>query len=163
MGTTVFDMPSLMLLSIVDNQWNRYLYEDDMASLTVSNIEDFIKSWRSDKLEIYYRSEAEPEENEDDFITLVGDNFEHVVMDPTKDVFVYICSTETNGCPELIPHFEELSKHVSQVNDLIIARFDAIYNDSKWVNNDNIWRLSFFSKSNQYQHVEWNKEEGTQL
>ncbi len=60
------------------------------AKLTKKNIMKFLKDYQNGKIERYLKSQRVPtdQENEVPVKTIVGKNFDKIVMDNTKDVLV---------------------------------------------------------------------------
>jgi hypothetical protein len=63
----------------------RYAGEFTLAALT-----DFATKMLAKELTPTYKSEAVPEKNDAPVTVVVGDNFDSIVMDPTKDVLLEV-------------------------------------------------------------------------
>lgn len=60
---------------------------------------------------------------------LVGDSWSDIVMDPSKDVLVEYYAPWCGHCKKLSPIWDELGESVSDIEDLVIAKFDATVNE----------------------------------
>ena len=79
---------------------------------------------------------------------IVGTNFERIVNDPTKDVFVKYYAPWCGHCKALAPTWEELAESVSSVDDLVIAKFDATANEVAGLQIRGYPTLKFYPKDN---------------
>lgn len=104
----------------------RYLLE---ADLTVENLKKFAADMYNGKLPAYYKSEPVPAENGGLVKIVVGKTFEEIVMDDTKDVFLYVHAPWCATCEKVGRVFEKLAKHVQDVPSLVMAKYDAQENE----------------------------------
>ena len=65
-----------------------------------------------------------------ELVDLDPDNFETVVNDPKKDVFVMFHASWCGHCKRMMPTWEDLGTQYPSSGDTVIARIDAsIYNE----------------------------------
>jgi len=95
----------------------------------------------------YIKSEDVPE-TQGNVIDLVGTQFEKIVMDPTKDVFVKFYAPWCGHCKALAPVWEELGEAYKDQPDVIIARFDATKNEAPGFKIEGYPTVKLFSKAN---------------
>jgi len=69
-------------------------------------------------------------------------------MDPTKDVLVKYYAPWCGHCKKLAPIWDELAQHYADVNDLVIAKFDATTNEVDGIDIRSYPTLRFYSKDN---------------
>ncbi|KAA0033692.1 protein disulfide isomerase-like protein precursor [Cucumis melo var. makuwa] len=60
--------------------------------VTLENIKAFAENFLEDKLKPFYKSDPIPETNDGDVKIVVGDNFDEIVLDESKDVLLEIFS-----------------------------------------------------------------------
>jgi len=127
-GVTKEDLPSLRLISPQD-QMLKYVYEGDVQALTGDDIKSYIEQYKAGSLSPHLKSEPVPENNKDPLTILVGKNWDEIVNDDTKDVLVKYYAPWCGHCKALAPVWDELAVHVKDVEDLVIAKFDATANE----------------------------------
>jgi protein disulfide-isomerase A1 len=127
-GVTKDDLPTLRLISPQD-QMLKYVWEGDVTALTGDDIKSYIESYKAGSLKPHLKSEPVPENNNGPVTTIVGKNWEEIVMDESKDVLVKYYAPWCGHCKALAPTWDELGVHVKDVADLVIADFDATVNE----------------------------------
>ena len=120
-------MPTLRAILIAEEK--RFKCETKPADLTVDIIGQFADDVLSGAIKPHYRSEAIPESNDGPITVVVGENFNEIVMDPTKDVFVKYYAPWCGHCKKLMPIWEELGEAFAKDKDIVIAKFDATANE----------------------------------
>jgi len=76
------------------------------------------------------KSQEIPTDNSGPVRVLVGKNFEEVVFDDTKDVFVEFYAPWCGHCKSLAPRWEKLGAMFSDEPSVIIAKVDSTENDT---------------------------------
>lgn len=145
-GVGAADMPTLRILH-PGEQMNKYQFDKDVATVTTDDVKNWVNEWKNGNLTPHRKSEPIPESNDGPVKTLVGLNFEDIVMDPTKDVFVKYYAPWCGHCKTLAPKWEELGTHVAG-SDLVIAKFDATANEHEMVEVKGYPTLKFYPKDN---------------
>lgn len=97
---------------------------------TVDALETFVNEFKDDKLKPYIKSEAVPENNDGPVKVVVGETFDEIVNDPTKDVLIEFYAPWCGHCKTLEPKFNELGEKLKDVKDVVIAKMDATANDA---------------------------------
>lgn len=79
---------------------------------------------------------------------LVGKNFEEVVYDNSKDVFVEFYAPWCGHCKNLAPEYEKLAKSLKDVQSVVIAKVDSTANEVKGHPIRGFPTLKFFPANN---------------
>nr|QVL22810.1 protein disulfide isomerase precursor 1 [Viola betonicifolia] len=106
--------------------------------------EDFIK----DNLKPFFKSDPIPETNDGDVKVVVGDNFDEIVLDESKDVLLEIYAPWCGHCQSLEPTYNKLAKHLRDVDSLVIAKMDGTTNEHPRAKSDGFPTLLFFPAGN---------------
>jgi len=81
----------------------------------------------------YVKSEEIPADNDGPVTAIVGTNFEQVVMDKTKDVFVEFYAPWCGHCKSLAPKWDELGSLFADNENVVIGKMDSTANDAPGV------------------------------
>jgi protein disulfide isomerase len=106
----------------------KYAYRGEIKDITTESLNKFIKEVRSGAIKPHLKSEPIPE-NSGPLTVLVGDNWSDIVNDNTKDVLVKYYAPWCGHCKKLAPIWDELAESVKDIDDLVIAKFDATTNE----------------------------------
>jgi len=127
-------------LNLVDPTWPRFVLQDlekqlkyplkQTTELTTDAVKEFVASFAAGTLEPTMKSQPIPDSQDEAVYNLVGEEFDQVVFQDDKDVFVEFYATWCGHCKRLKPIWDSLGEHYAAVKDrLIIAKFDAPEND----------------------------------
>jgi len=119
-----------------------------VADLTVENIGQFADDVLSGAIKPHMKSQPVPENNNDPVTVVVGTEWERIVKDPTKDVFVKYYAPWCGHCKSLAPHWEDLGKHFADNENIVIAKFDATENEADGVDVQGFPTLIFYPRDN---------------
>lgn len=93
-------------------------------------VDAFVTKYVSGQLQPSLKSEPVPEKNEDPVTVVVNTEYEKIVLDDTKDVFIEFYAPWCGHCKRLAPIYEEVGEYFSSLKDQItIAKMDATLND----------------------------------
>lgn len=81
------------------------------------------------KLKNHVKSQIAPSKLSGNVKIVVGNTFEQVVLDPTKDVLIQLHQPKCEMCKTLEPIYKHLASKYSKVKDLVIAKIDVLAND----------------------------------
>eukprot|EP00413_Alexandrium_margalefii_P001387 CAMPEP_0204516902 /NCGR_PEP_ID=MMETSP0661-20131031/3384_1 /ASSEMBLY_ACC=CAM_ASM_000606 /TAXON_ID=109239 /ORGANISM="Alexandrium margalefi, Strain AMGDE01CS-322" /LENGTH=526 /DNA_ID=CAMNT_0051522283 /DNA_START=10 /DNA_END=1590 /DNA_ORIENTATION=- len=114
----------------------KYLLQNSTGQLTEeAQVLDFLQQVRTGKAKPHYKSEPEPAQpmGEDHVLTVTGNTFEKLVLDPNKDVFVEFYAPWCGHCQKLTPEWSKLAKAVKSdgldAKGVVIAKMDATANE----------------------------------
>jgi len=146
MGVTKDDLPTLRAIMPADMK--KYASDTKPADLTVELIGKFIDDVLSGAVKPHLKSEPVPENNDGPVTTIVGTQFEEIVMDTTKDVLVKYYAPWCGHCKKLTPVWEELGEAFKDNANVVIAKFDATVNEADGVEIRGYPTLKFYPKDN---------------
>lgn len=147
-GVEKGDLPQLRIISPEESML-KYNYEGDVKALDGDSLAKFVSDYKAGNLQPHLKSEPIPETNPvDGLTTLVGKNWEDIVKDASKDVLVKYYAPWCGHCKSLAPIWDELAKDVADIDDLVIAKFDATANEVNGVDIRGYPTLKFYPKDN---------------
>lgn len=132
MGVISDDLPTLRVIKPADMK--KYVSDVKPADHTVETIGTFVEGVMDGSVKPHLKSEPVPESNDGPVKVVVGTQFEEIVMDSTKDVFVKYYAPWCGHCKKLAPEWESLGEAFKDNADVVIAKFDATANEAEGVN-----------------------------
>jgi len=100
-------------------------------TFSVESLDKFIKLFLSGGAKPYIKSEPAPPKAQPGHVqVVVGETFNDIVMDPTKDVLLEMYAPWCGHCKKLEPIYDELAKKLKDEPSVVIAKIDATANDS---------------------------------
>ncbi|XP_057476839.1 protein disulfide isomerase-like 1-4 [Actinidia eriantha] len=118
------------------------------GALTSQSIKSFAQDFLEDKLKPFYKSDPVPETNDGDVKVVVGNNFDDIVLDESKDVLLEIYAPWCGHCQSLEPIYNKLGKHLRGIDSLVIAKMDGTTNEHPRAKSDGFPTLLFFPAGN---------------
>ncbi|XP_008056948.1 protein disulfide-isomerase-like protein of the testis [Carlito syrichta] len=135
---TEVDVPSVQILNMSSD--NRYKMPSD--EITYDNLRKFGHSYLGKSAKKHQSSEEIPKYwNQGLVKQLVGKNFNIVVFDKERDVFVMFYAPWSEKCKALFPLLEELGRKYQNHSTVTIAKIDITANDIQLMYMD---RYPFF-------------------
>ncbi|VFQ62616.1 unnamed protein product [Cuscuta campestris] len=110
--------------------------------------QSFGEKFLEDNLKPFYKSEPIPENNDGDVKIVVGNNFDEIVLDESKDVLLEIYAPWCGHCQSLEPVYNKLAKHLKGIDSLVIAKMDGTTNEHPRAKSDGFPTLLFFPAGN---------------
>ncbi|XP_057485755.1 protein disulfide isomerase-like 1-4 [Actinidia eriantha] len=118
------------------------------GEMTSQSIKSFAENFLEDKVKPFYKSDPVPETNDGDVKVVVGNNFDDVVLDESKDVLLEIYAPWCGHCQSLEPIYNKLGKHLRGFDSLVIAKMDGTTNEHPRAKSDGFPTLLFFPAGN---------------
>ncbi|KAL2593659.1 hypothetical protein AAZV13_12G142300 [Glycine max] len=118
------------------------------GEVTADKIKAFGDDFLEDKLKPFYKSDPVPESNDGDVKIVVGNNFDEIVLDESKDVLLEIYAPWCGHCQALEPIYDKLAKHLRNIESLVIAKMDGTTNEHPRAKPDGFPTLLFFPAGN---------------
>ena len=146
MGVTEADLP--ILKSIIPADMKKYDCETKPAALTVDIVTKFVADVLAGTIKPSLKSDPIPESNDGPVTVVVGEEFEKIVLDETKDVLVKFYAPWCGHCKKLAPVWDELGEAFKDNANIVIAKFDATTNEADGVNIRGYPTLKFYPKDN---------------
>lgn len=123
----------------------KFLMDGDV---TLSNIKSFGEKFLEDNLKPFYKSDPIPENNDGDVKVVVGNNFDEIVLDESKDVLLEIYAPWCGHCQSLEPIYNKLGRHLRGIDSIVIAKMDGTTNEHPRAKPDGFPTLLFYPAGN---------------
>jgi len=103
---------------------------DQTATFSAAAVKTFVQQYVDGKIEPSLKSAPIPTSQDEPVFVLVAKQFDEVVFDGAKDVFVEFYAPWCGHCKRLKPTWDSLGEKYAAVKDkLVIAKMDATEND----------------------------------
>jgi len=102
---------------------------DETAAVAKDAVTQWANKFLGGDMPPTIKSEPIPEDNSGPVKTLVANNFNEIVNDKAKNVFVEFYAPWCGHCKKLAPIFEELGTAFKSADNIVIAKIDATAND----------------------------------
>uniref|UniRef100_A0A4W3IT15 protein disulfide-isomerase n=1 Tax=Callorhinchus milii TaxID=7868 RepID=A0A4W3IT15_CALMI len=120
------DIPALRAISMSDG--TRYRMQAD--EVTTENVVTFCREYLDGKAKPQqYSEELPPDWNKQPVKVLVGTNFDDVVFNITKNVFVMFYAPWSQRCKEINPIWDQVGEKYQESENIEIAKIDITAND----------------------------------
>ncbi|RPD67169.1 disulfide isomerase [Lentinus tigrinus ALCF2SS1-7] len=127
-------------LNLLESKWPSFVIQDlqkqlkypfdQSKDLTAEAAEEQVELFLDHKLEPQLKSQPIPEVQDEPVFNLVGKQFEEIVLDDERDVFVEFYASWCGHCKRLKPTWDSLGEHFAGLKDRItIAKMEATEND----------------------------------
>ncbi|KAF5178921.1 disulfide isomerase-like 1-4 [Thalictrum thalictroides] len=134
------------ILGYTGNEDARKFFHD--GEVTLDTIKAFGADFLEDKLKPFFKSDPIPETNDEDVKIVVGNNFDDIVLDESKDVLLEIYAPWCGHCQSLEPTYNKLARHLRGVDSVVIAKMDGTTNEHPRAKADGFPTLLFFPAGN---------------
>ncbi|GAB1300751.1 Protein disulfide-isomerase A2 [Apodemus speciosus] len=141
-GLKAEEAPTLRLINVETTK--KYAPTGVMA-ITAASVAAFCQAVLHGEIKHYLLSqEIPPDWDQRPVKTLVGENFEQVAFDETKNVFVKFYAPWCSHCKEMAPAWEALAEKYRDREDIVIAELDATANELEAFSVHGYPTLKFF-------------------
>lgn len=123
----------------------KYLLESDP---TPTRIEEFSAGLLKGIWPPFYKSQAIPDNNGKDILTIVGKTFDDLVLSSSKNVILEIHTPWCLNCESTSKQMEKLAKHFKGLETLVFAKMDASVNEHPKLEVEDYPTLLFYPVSN---------------
>ncbi len=144
-GTTEEDLPRLLTLGFNEAGIDKFVYDGDLATLTVEDVEKFLTQYESGELSKFLKSEDVPETNDEAVKVVVGKTFNDFVGGD-QEVLLEFYAPWCGHCKTLEPKYLELAEELKEVDGLVIAKIDATANEVESVQVQGFPTIKYFPK-----------------
>ncbi|KAM0007414.1 putative protein disulfide-isomerase [Helianthus debilis subsp. tardiflorus] len=138
------DAPQVLAYTGNDDA-KKFVFDQD---LTLENLKVFGEDFLNDKLKPVYKSDPIPEQNDGDVKIVVGNNFDDIVLDESKDVLLEIYAPWCGHCQALEPTYNKLAMHLRDIDSLVIAKMDGSTNEHPQAKADGYPTILFYPAGN---------------
>ncbi|XP_021746256.1 protein disulfide isomerase-like 1-4 [Chenopodium quinoa] len=118
------------------------------GEVTLDKLKAFAQGFVDDTLKPFYKSEPIPETNDGDVKIVVGNNFDEIVLDESKDVLLEIYAPWCGHCQSLEPIYNKLARHLRGIDSIVIAKMDGTTNEHPRAKSDGYPTILFFPAGN---------------
>jgi protein disulfide-isomerase A1 len=100
------------------------------GNIVLEELEEWLKQIKSGKVKPHMKSQPIPETNDGPVKVVVGDSFNDIVMDESKDVLLEYYAPWCGHCKTFAPDYEKLANKVSHLGNLVVAKIQGDENDT---------------------------------
>jgi len=143
-GMKVTDCPALRFVILNDDMPK---FKPGSTDLTVAGIQQFVQSVLDGSAKPHLMSDPVPEDwNAKPVKVLVGENFDSVAKDRTKNVIVEFYAPWCGHCKKLSPIWDELGDKFNDLPDVVVAKMDSTSNELEGLKISSFPTIMFFPK-----------------
>ncbi|EPS69921.1 hypothetical protein M569_04842 [Genlisea aurea] len=136
------------VLAYTGNEEARKFIMDGGSEFSAGAIRAFGEKFLEDNLKPFYKSEPLPEKNDGDVKIVVGDNFDEIVLDESRDVLLEIYAPWCGHCQALEPVYNRLGRYLGGIDSVVIAKMDGTANEHPRAKTDGFPTILFFPAGN---------------
>jgi protein disulfide-isomerase A1 len=138
-------------MRVINMEKNMAKYAPEKADLSSAGITAFVNGVLDGTIKRHLKSEEVPDNSDNAVKVVVGKNFDELVMDPTKNVFVEFYAPWCGHCKSLAPIWDELGEKYKDHPNIVIAKSDATANEFETVEVQGFPTLKFFPAGGEMQ------------
>lgn len=144
-GIDAKEIPTVRLINLAEDDMTKY--KPQTTELTTDSVKAFVQDVLDGKLKAHLLSQEIPEDWDAKPVkVLVGKNFDEVVKDKAKAVFVEFYAPWCGHCKKLAPIWDQLGEKFKDREDVVIAKMDSTANEVESVKIQSFPTLKYFPK-----------------
>ncbi|CAH8862753.1 unnamed protein product [Trichobilharzia szidati] len=143
-GLTKSEAPTYRIVELRDEVTK---YKPESNEFSASSMAEFTQKFLDGKVKPFLMSEEIPTEQTGAVRVLVGKNYNDVVTDKSKAVFVKLYAPWCGHCKALAPTWEELAEAFKNSDDIIIAKMDSTVNEVEDLKVTSFPTLKYYPKN----------------
>lgn len=154
-GVKVADAPAVWVISPKAGDLSKFPLKETISKESVLR---FLEHFENDKLERHFKSQEIPEKNDEAVITVVGKNFNEVVLTPGRHVLVEFYAPWCGHCKSLAPIYEETAQALAGNDKILLVKIDSTENEIPGVQVQGFPTLKFYPADNKESPQEYQGE-----
>merc|ERR1712088_908860 len=131
-------------MRVINMEKNMAKFAPEKDALSSDAITAFVNGVLDGSIARHLKSEEIPDNSNNAVKVVVGKNFEELVKDPTKNVFVEFYAPWCGHCKSLAPIWDELGQKYKDHENIVIAMSDATANEFADVEVQGFPTIKFF-------------------
>lgn len=113
--------------------------------MTIASIDEFLHLAKEDKIRPFVKSSPIPKK-QPPLNVVVGNSFEDIVLDTSKDVLVMFTAPTCAKCRKINKSLKRLASKTKNIEDLVIAKIDMSANEIDGLTIKAHPTIKFYSK-----------------
>jgi len=148
------EVPSARLIKLEDDMAK---YKPETNDLSAKSLKNFVQSFVDGKLKQHLLAQDLPADWDKEHVkVLVSSNFDTIVLDKTKDVFVEFYAPWCGHCKQLAPIYDQLAEHFKDDDTVVIGKMDATANELEHTKVTTFPTLKLYTKGDENKIIDYN-------